>query len=392
MFNKYFVDLHVHVGITKDGSWIKIPTSKTLTVEKILNESAYKKGLDIIGIVDAISPKVLFDLEEMISDNLLMQNDEGGYLYKNKTTLILGAEIETTEKKGLAHTLIYLPTIEEMKEFSKTMSGHIKNINLSSQNAHMTLKSLIDIAKDFNSLIIPAHIFTPHKSFYGACCNRFSDLLTEEYLNKISAIELGLSSDSFLADRINELSRYSFTTNSDAHSLDKIGREYTVFLLKKPSFKEISLALANKENRKIVANYGLNPRLGKYHRTRCRICDELIPPDNNPKNCPFCNSKKIVKGVLDRINEIADFENAKHPKNRPDYFYQVPLEFIPGLGKKTYNKLLDKFENEINILNFVPYEDLVSISGEKIASYIISSREGTAQIEDGGGGTYGKII
>ncbi|MDL2280877.1 endonuclease Q family protein [Selenomonadales bacterium OttesenSCG-928-I06] len=392
MFNKYFVDLHIHVGITKDGSWIKIPTSKTLTVEKILNETVYKKGLDIIGIVDAISPKVLFDLEEMIASNLLIQDKDGGYHYKNKTTLILGAEIETTEKKGLAHTLIYLPTIEEMREFSKIMASHIKNINLSSQNSHMSLKSLIDIAKDFNSLIIPAHIFTPHKSFYGACCNRFSDLLPEEYLNKISAVELGLSSDSFLADRINELSGYSFVTNSDAHSLDKIGREYNVFSLKNPNFKEIALALANKENRKIMANYGLNPRLGKYHRTRCQLCDKLIPPDTNSTNCPFCSSKKIVKGVLDRINEIADFENTKHPQNRPDYFYQVPLEFIPGLGKKTYNKLLDKFENEINILNFVPYENLADIAGEKVATYIISSREGTSKIQDGGGGTYGKII
>lgn len=33
------------------------------------------------------------------------------------------------------------------------------------------------------------------------------------------------------------------------------------------SFKEVVKALKNEEGRKVLCNYGLDPKLGKYHRT-----------------------------------------------------------------------------------------------------------------------------
>ena len=35
------------------------------------------------------------------------------------------------------------------------------------------------------------------------------------------------------------------------------------------------MALKNQEGRKIVANYGLDPKLGKYHRTYCEVCNKI---------------------------------------------------------------------------------------------------------------------
>ena len=47
--------------------------------------------------------------------------------------------------------------------------------------------------------------------------------LTEVFIPEyIDAIELGLSSDTNMADGIAELHSYSFLSNSDAHSLGKI--------------------------------------------------------------------------------------------------------------------------------------------------------------------------
>ncbi len=392
MFNQYFTDLHIHVGMSHTGKWVKIPTSRQLTVCNILEEASERKGMDIVGIIDALSPLVLADLQVLIDQGLLVPVSSGGYLYRNALLLVLGAEIETREENGgLAHTLIFVPDIGTMTAFSTYMSQFIRNISLSSQNAHMPLKRLIEIGSGFDSLIIPAHVFTPHKSLYGVCCNRLSHILSDQVMNKIAAIELGLSADSNLADRISELSSFTFLSNSDAHSLDKIAREYNVFSLEALSFQEIAKALSRKDNRKVNANYGLDPRLGKYHRTFCQQCGFTDREGLTANNCPKCSSNKLTKGVFERITEIADYTEPLHPAHRPEYCYQIPLEFIPGVGKKVMAKLLAAFETEMNIIHYTTYEALARITGDKIASYIMKARIGTTSISAGGGGIYGRI-
>jgi uncharacterized protein (TIGR00375 family) len=394
---QFFVDLHIHVGKSESGNWIKIPTSARLTLRNILEEAQSRKGMQIIGIVDALSPLVIADIEGLYQEGLLELTANGGYQYKKDITLLLGAEIETVEEDGsLAHTLIFLPDIKHIKRFSDYMKKYIRNINLSSQNAHIPFQKLIQIAAGFQAMIIPAHVFTPFKGLFGVCTDRLSKLLTEKESSQISAIELGLSADTFLADRIAELADFSFVTNSDAHSLEKIAREYNIFLLPEASFEECKWAFARKDNRKIIANYGLNPHLGKYHCTMCIKCESVYIEDKfsqaGTRVCPHCNSKRIIKGVYDRINEIADFREPVHPLHRPPYHYQIPLEFIPGIGKKVLSKLQNAFGTEMNILHTASKEDLQNLLGDKLANEIENARSGNALIDAGGGGIYGKII
>jgi len=180
-------------------------------------------------------------------------------------------------------------------------------------------------------------------------------------------------------------------TNSDAHSLPKIAREYNKILVEDINFKELLMALKNEAGRKIICNYGLDPKLGKYHRTFCEKCGKNIegkPPVSICKDCDSCN---ITMGVFDRIEVIKDKPDTKSPGNRPPYIYQIPLTFIPGLGKKTIDKLLDNFETEMNILHKVSKDDLEAVVGEKNANNIITAKEGNVKIQEGGGGIYGKI-
>ena len=79
----------------------------------------------------------------------------------------------------------------------------------------------------------------------------------KEKFDKIFAVELGLSSDTFLADTIFELETKTFLTNSDAHSLPKIAREYNKILVEDISFKELLKALKNEDGRRIVTNLSL---------------------------------------------------------------------------------------------------------------------------------------
>ncbi len=390
-----FADLHVHIGRSEDGKPIKITGARSLNFANIAKECSDRKGIQIVGIIDCASPYVIQDIENFLKTGQAYEIEDGGIIYKEKVCIILGSEIETSEvndegKTGSAHNLCYFPTLADIKAFSKEMSKYIHNITLSSQRACLSAYELVDIVEKYHGVLIPAHAFTPHKSFYGNCTSRLKRIFKEKF-DKIFAIELGLSSDTELADQISELETKTFITNSDAHSLPKIAREYNKILVEAISFKELVKALKNEDGRKVVTNYGLDPKLGKYHRTYCEQCDKPIEGMPPITKCPTCNSQNITMGVYDRIVTIRDKEQSKSPKTRPPYIYQVPLTFIPGLGAKTIDKLLNHFETEMNILHKLSQDDIEAVIGTKIAKTIVAARQGKVAIQSGGGGVYGKI-
>ena len=384
-----FADLHIHIGRSEKNKPIKITAARSLNFANIAKECSNRKGINIAGVIDCASPYVIEDIENFLKTGEAYEIQDGGIIYKDKVCIILGSEIETSEigingHCGSAHNLCYFPYLKDIKGFSNEMSHHIKNITLSSQRANLSAYELIDIVEKYNGILIPAHCFTPHKSFYGNCTDRLEKIFKEKY-NKILAIELGLSSDTNLADNISELEKKTFLTNSDAHSLPKIAREYNKILVEDISFKELLKVLKNKDGRKILTNYGLDPKLGKYHRTYCEVCGKNIPGTAPVTKCNTCDSRNITMGVYDRIQIIKDKEESKSPENRPEYVYQIPLTFIPGLGNKTIEKLLGHFETEMNILHKLSFDDLEAVVGEKNARNIINAREGKMKVQEGGG-------
>ena len=56
---EYYVDLHVHVGRSSDGRIVKVGTSHKLTFANIAYEARYRKGINIIGMVDCVSPWII---------------------------------------------------------------------------------------------------------------------------------------------------------------------------------------------------------------------------------------------------------------------------------------------------------------------------------------------
>ena len=390
-----FADLHVHIGRSESGKPIKITAARSLNFANIARECADRKGINVVGIIDCASPYVIEDIENFLKTGEAYEIEDGGIIYKDKVCILLGSEVETSEvsrngKCGAAHNVCFFPHLSDIKAFSEEMSHHIKNITLSTQRSNVSGYELIDIVERYNGILIPAHCFTPFKSYYGNCVDRMKDIFKEKF-NKIFAIELGLSADTYLADMISELEDKTFVTNSDAHSLPKIAREYNKMLVKDISFKEIVKALKGEDGRKVICNYGLDPKLGKYHRTFCDNCNQVIETKEPVEICPYCGSDKVTFGVFDRIELIKDKKESKSPKQRPPYIYQVPLTFIPGLGSKTIDKLLNKFGTEMTILHNLSKDDIEAIVGEKVASEIIASREGKMKIQAGGGGMYGKV-
>lgn len=390
-----FADLHVHIGRSESGKPIKITAARSLNFANIAKECADKKGINVVGIIDCASPYVIEDIENFLKTGDAYELKDGGIIYKDKVCILLGSEVETSEKGrngkcGSAHNICFFPHLSDIKAFSNELSHHLKNITLSTQRTDLSGYDLIDIVEKYNGILIPAHAFTPHKSYYGNCTDRLENIFKEKF-GKIFAVELGLSSDTYLADTISELETRTFLTNSDAHSLPKIAREYNKMQVKDISFKEIVKALKNEDGRKIVANYGLDPKLGKYHRTYCDDCQKAIETKEPVEICPMCGGKNVTFGVFDRIELIKDKKKTKSPANRPPYIYQVPLGFIPGVGGKTIEKLLDTFETEMNILHKLSKDDIEMVVGEKVAASIEAARTGNAKIQSGGGGNYGRL-
>jgi len=390
-----FADLHIHIGRSENNKPIKITAARSLNFANIAKECSDRKGINIAGIIDCASPYVIEDIENFLKTGEAYEIKDGGIIYKDKVCIILGSEIETSEtgkdgKCGSAHNICFFPYLKDIKAFSEEMKKHIKNITLSSQRANISAYKLIDIVEKHNGILIPAHCFTPHKSFYGNCTDRLEKIFKEKY-SKVPAIELGLSADTNLADNISELEGKTFITNSDAHSLPKIAREYNKILVEDISFKELLKALKNEDGRQVIANYGMDPKLGKYHRTFCEVCGKNIQGKAPVTKCDTCDSKNITMGVYDRIVEIKDKEESKSPEKRPVYNYQIPLTFMPGLGGKTIEKLIKTFDTEMNILHKLSFDDLEAVVGEKNARNIVNAREGKMKIQEGGGGVYGKV-
>ncbi|NLJ84131.1 MAG: TIGR00375 family protein [Halanaerobiaceae bacterium] len=392
MFREVFADLHIHIGAGSKGEPVKITASRRLNFENILKESLYNKGLDMIGIIDCASPVVLADIETLLEKGKMEELADGGIAY-GELVIIPGVELESREDKGgQAHYLGYFPYLRNLREFSQVMKDYITNINLSSQSTGLTGKEIFQLVEAHRGIFIPAHVFTPFKSFYGRCFDSYREIFTAEEWARIPAIELGLSSDTYMADFIPELAEKTFISNSDAHSLEKIAREYNLLRVKELSFRELELALWRKEGRRVLKNYGLDPALGKYHRSYCENCNKRFPLEYPVLKCPDCGRDDIVIGVKDRIMQISPVPESSSPDHRGEYIHQIPLRDIPGIGKKTFQRLLEAFGTEMAVIHRASEEELAEVLNYKIAERIIKARTGNLKIEDGGGGHYGKVV
>jgi len=395
-FQVFFADLHVHVGRDSRGRPVKVSASSALTLRRIVEECATRKGIQIVGVVDCGSAGVLEDAEALLQEYSGREADGGGIVFGfgggRTLTVLLASEIEVPVNGSSFHLITYLPDLDGARRWSAWLEKRVRNPRLSTQRCSAGLDEIVETVSGLSGFSIFAHAFTPHKGILGCCCDRLQPLLSGLPSDCIPAVELGLSADSDMADMLSEMHPFSFVSNSDAHSASSIAREYNaMFLREEATFEEVALALQRKGGRRVLANYGLDPRLGKYHRSFCSACERVLGDGWSVGSCPFCGSSRIVRGVYDRVLEIADLPEAVHPAHRPPYVHQVPLSFIPGLGKRTVDRLIARFGSEMEVLHRVTRDELAGVVGETLAGAIVAAREGRLRLKPGGGGVYGRV-
>jgi uncharacterized protein (TIGR00375 family) len=376
---------------------------------------AQLKGISVIGTGDFTHPNWLHELENKLEplDNKLfklkdnLQCNSIPLSCKSEVYFILTAEISSIyAKKGRTrkiHNILIVPDFPTVKRIN-TFLSRIGNLSADGRpiiglDAKQLLKIVLDISP--NSIVIPAHAWTPHFSIFGSESG-FDSLeeCFEELTPYIYSLETGLSSNPPMNWRLSKLDRITLISNSDAHSPSRIGREANIFDTD-ISYDHITNAIKTKKG--FIGTIEFFPEEGKYHYDGHRVCGISLSPKETIKNnyiCPVCG-RKVTIGVMHRVEKLADRPDGYKLEGAPSYYSLIPLPEIiaetmkVGVNTKTveieYLKILSNLGNEFKILIESSLSDIEKAGSNSLSEAILRVRTGRIHISPGFDGEYGKI-
>ncbi|MFH1940243.1 MAG: endonuclease Q family protein [bacterium] len=393
---EFVADFHIHSKYSR-------ATSKDMDIPN-LAKWAKLKGVTLLGTGDFTHHLWLQELKQHLNP----QEDKGLFLHEG-VCFILSGEISSIFSQGgrgyRVHNMVIVPSFKLAEEVNKMLSFYG---NLASDGRPIIGISCLKLAEELfkisqDIMLIPAHIWTPWFSAFGS--NSGFNSLEEaygKYTEKITALETGLSSDPAMNWRLSKLDEFSLVSNSDSHSPSRIGREANVFNCDL-NYWEIKRVLETKDKEKFLYTVEFFPEEGRYHYDGHRNCDiRLTPQETKGHNglCPECG-RPVTKGVLYRVDELADRPEGFIPPNAIGYKSLVPLDEIisevKGVGKQSKAVLKEYLDSvyalgsEFNIMVKVSEKELFSRLPERIAQGVKKVREKKLKILPGYDGEYGVI-
>jgi len=398
---RVIADLHIHSKYSR-------ACSKELELPNIA-KWCEKKGISVCATGDFTHPAWFASIREELEET-----GPGVFELRSKkspTKFVLGTEISCIYKKNdqvrRLHHNLFFPKISDVEKFNKVLED--RGCNLKSDGRPIIgiqSKELLKIALDINenTMFIPAHAWTPWFAIFGSKSGYDSiEECFEDLSPHVHAIETGLSSDPAMNWRLSALDNIMLVSNSDAHSLPKLGREANVFDLGEINYENIFNILRKHDTEKFLYTIEFYPEEGKYHFDGHRDCNLRLSPKESAKHkgiCPQCG-KKLTLGVLNRVDKLADNDDGRKPKNFVPYKSIVPLDeilsevFDKGVKTKivseTYEKMIDKLGSEFEILLDIDIKNITSEFGEMAGEAIRRVREGEMIIEPGYDGEFGIV-
>ena len=387
-------DFHVHSKYARATSPLCEPDG--------LAEGAKIKGITVMATGDFTHPQYF----ELLKQKLTLE--ENGLFPYNGIHLMLSVEISLIysgkNHANKMHHLVLAPNFDVAAQINEVLG---KRGNLKSDGRPILgIKSpefaelLFEISKDI--VIIPAHAWTPWFAIFGSSSGVNSvEEAFEDKADKIFALETGLSSDPQMNWMISKLDKYTLVSNSDAHSIDKLGREANVFELEELSYNAIINAVKTRKG--FVKTYEFYPEEGKYHYDGHRNCKVILHPNETKKHkglCPECK-KPLTIGVLNRVYELADRPDGFKPPNAVPFKRIVPLKTVIGkaVGKSEtsrpvyeyYSKLIRYFGNEFAV--YEASEEQLRVATDKtIADALIRVNTGDITWVPGYDGEFGELV
>ena len=406
---RIIADLHIHSPYSR-------AVSKEMTLEN-LDYWARLKGITVMGTGDFTHPAWIKEIKTKL------EPAEPG-LYKLRTApslappggaklgatrFLLTVEISSIYSKGgrtrRIHNLIFAPSIETAEKINAALGwrGNLKSDGrpILGLDAKELAKIVLDI--DERCMIVPCHAWTPWFSVFGSMSGFDSiEECFDEYSKYIYAVETGLSSDPAMNWRLSKLDNIALISNSDSHSLQRIGREANVFDTEL-SYDGIVAAIKSHDPKNFLFTVEFFPEEGKYHYDGHRLCGFSCGPQETKKLnklCPKCG-KPVTVGVMYRVEELADRPAGVKPEGAIPFRSMVPLDEIiaGGLGmgtqakkvKEEYRGLVEKVGSEFAVLMDASKSDLERVTRSEVVEGIARVREGRVQIEPGYDGEYGKV-
>ena len=404
----YIADLHIHSRFSR-------ATSKEGDAPH-LDLWAGRKGIGLVGTGDFTHPAWRAELQEMLTPA-----EEGFYTLKPQYRLaqetagaahpprfVLTGEISSIYKMNgrvrKVHNLILLPSFQAAEELSRRLE-RVGNIHSDGRPIlGLDSRDLLELTLTAcpEAVFIPAHIWTPHFSLFGA----FSGFQTmeecfEDLTPHIHAVETGLSSDPPMNWQVSALDRYTLVSNSDAHSPQKLGREANLLDcgLSYPALKH---AIETGEG--FGGTIEFFPEEGKYHLDGHRNCGVCLTPQEAESLgglCPVCG-KKLTIGVQHRVEELADRPLGQPRPQQKPFESLAPLpEVIAACtgsseaSKKTqarYQAMLQQLGSEFYILRQADLSDIQRVAGPAVAEGIRRLRLGQVERVPGYDGAFGHVV
>lgn len=399
----YTADLHIHSRYAK-------ATSKYLNLET-LYQRAKIKGVNIIGTGDFTHPVWFKELKEKLhpeGNGFFVLKDPPKDFTHIKTC---GTEVRfclTTEinceawhkgKLRRIHNLVYAPDFETAKKIGDKISTLCDVKEDGRPTIKVPSRDLLEIVLESSphAHFVPAHIWTPWFSLLGSVYGYESvEECFGELTPHIFALETSLSADPLMSKKFSDLDRYTLMSNSDAHSMENVGREVNRFNTDM-SYYDMFKAIKSKKG--FMGTYEFFPELGKYYYNGHRNCKvSLAPPRSNELNniCSICG-KPVTIGTLGRSEKLSD---RKEVPQIQSFEYIVPLpeilSEIYGVREESkkikheYGKTISELGNEFDILHNIPVEDIHK-KNHILAIAISRMRGRQYEAVPGYDGNYGKI-
>lgn len=419
------VDLHIHSKYSRACSpLLELPNIAAACVTK---------GIDICATGDYTHPGWL----KHIKENLEEVGESGLYRLKcpisnfkypiksqcpmtndqvSGVRFILSTEVACIyrhkDKTRRLHHVILAPNIAAVEKLVGELEKRGKNLRADGRpilgmSSQELLKILLDIDSQF--YLIPAHAWTPWFAIFGSKSGYDSiEECFDELAPHVRTIETGLSSDPLMNRRLSQLDNITLVSNSDAHSLENLGREANVLSFENESdvnYGELVRIIREGDKKKFLYTIEFYPEEGMYHVDGHRACGVSMLPSESKKLkkiCPQCK-KELTIGVLHRVDDLADRSEKKIPAGEfISHKYIVPLREIIGevlgVGKTSkkvaveYDKLVTNLGSEFKILLNQEVKVIERYAGdENIAVAIANMRAGLVRVTPGFDGQYGQI-
>ncbi|MET0263634.1 MAG: endonuclease Q family protein [Rariglobus sp.] len=382
-------DLHIH---SKYASAV----SKAMTLENI-SLHARRKGVDIIGTGDCVQPDWLHELEaglRPVKDQpglfaLSKEMGEAAWMQlpeklRRPLRFLLSTEIHcspagTAELRG-PHHLVYFSSFDSAWAFHRKLEPY-GDLNEGRPRVRLSSEQLLEMALEHGDgcQFAPAHWLNP---FFSICGSQGGGQTPADLFGSLAShvtlVETGLTSTPPMCRRVETMDGRRLFSNSDAHSLDNIGREVTM-IENATTFDAIFAALRGEGPGRVTGTMKYPIERTRYFRNWCGGCQDSF----NAMRCPQCE-RALAMGSRDRIEQIASRSEPVFPIDAPPWMMVLPLAEVLSdlLGvddsakavKELHARLLEGIGNERYILTEATHDEIARVGTGQLARILIEQR------------------